>query len=394
MQRWTGLLGPLLLFGLVASYLPAIGYAQTLSQLIPQSDRFWGYLTVSANPAWKPISPEQAALEEQQLQADPENEEARLQLLVYYWYNHMRQQRVDSISWLIAHHPESRILGLDVAWVSSRFASIAILQNDAADLERVRSLWETTLYQQAGTAAPEALHNAARFFEEVEPEKTIELAKRLQQQDPAVHTKLVASLYSQFLIGNFGPSAQEHRAALQTTVMQNLMQSSDPALIGAVARQLVEGGSNGSCGIVLQLVTRARQLEPQNQQWSDLMEGAKALPCGGGTMITSAPVVTVNPVPSQIRVGGMVQASNLIQSVPPEYPALARQARVEGVVSFKVVIGKDGHITNITLVSGHPLLVQAAMQAVRQYVYKPTLLNGQPVEVMTTVDIPFHLDAE
>ncbi len=95
--------------------------------------------------------------------------------------------------------------------------------------------------------------------------------------------------------------------------------------------------------------------------------------------------------PQRIRVGGNVQAANLIRKVVPTYPALAKQARIQGTVKFNAVIGKDGTIQNLQLVSGHPLLVQAAQQAVSQWLYKPTLLNGDPVEVVTTIDVNFSL---
>jgi TonB family protein len=95
--------------------------------------------------------------------------------------------------------------------------------------------------------------------------------------------------------------------------------------------------------------------------------------------------------PGRIRVGGMVQMANLVNKVDPVYPPLAQQARISGQVRFTVVIGKDGSIQNIQLVSGHPLLAAAARDAVSQYVYKPTLLNGNPVEVVTTVDVNFAL---
>jgi TonB family protein len=95
--------------------------------------------------------------------------------------------------------------------------------------------------------------------------------------------------------------------------------------------------------------------------------------------------------PTRIRVGANVQAANLITKVDPVYPPLAMQARISGQVRFTVTIGKDGSIQNIQLVSGHPLLVAAAKDAVQQYVYKPTLLNGNPVEVITQVDVNFSL---
>jgi tetratricopeptide (TPR) repeat protein len=95
--------------------------------------------------------------------------------------------------------------------------------------------------------------------------------------------------------------------------------------------------------------------------------------------------------PQRIRVGGLVEEQNLITKVDPVYPPLASQARISGFVRFTAIIGKDGHILNLQLVSGHPLLVAAATEAVKQYVYRPTLLNGSPVEVITQVDVNFVL---
>jgi len=96
-------------------------------------------------------------------------------------------------------------------------------------------------------------------------------------------------------------------------------------------------------------------------------------------------------VPKQIRVGGNVQAAKLLNQPKPQYPPLARQARIQGVVRFNAIIGKDGSIANLTLVSGHPLLVPSATEAVRQWRYQPTLLNGEPVEVVTQIDVNFTL---
>ena len=91
------------------------------------------------------------------------------------------------------------------------------------------------------------------------------------------------------------------------------------------------------------------------------------------------------------RIGGNVQAANLIRQVKPQYPPLAKAARVQGTVKFEAIIAKDGTIQNLKMISGPPLLVQAAMQAVQQWQYKPTLLNGEPVEVITTIDVNFTL---
>jgi TonB family protein len=96
----------------------------------------------------------------------------------------------------------------------------------------------------------------------------------------------------------------------------------------------------------------------------------------------------------RIRVGGNVQARKLVEQQAPEYPPLARRARIQGTVRFKVLINKEGRVAEIQLVSGHPLLVPAAVAAVKRWTYQPTLLNGRPVEVVTQVDVPFRLTTQ
>lgn len=93
----------------------------------------------------------------------------------------------------------------------------------------------------------------------------------------------------------------------------------------------------------------------------------------------------------RIQVGGAVQAAKMIRQVPPVYPVLAKQAHVTGTVVLHAIVGKDGTIEKLQLVSGPPLLVQAAIDAVKQWQYSPTLLNGQPVEVDTSIDVNFTL---
>lgn len=97
--------------------------------------------------------------------------------------------------------------------------------------------------------------------------------------------------------------------------------------------------------------------------------------------------------PKRIRVGGQVQTAKLVNKVTPLYPPLAKQARIQGTVRLQAVIAKDGSIVELQVLSGHPLLQQAALDAVRQWRYHPTLLNGEPVEVVTTVDVIFTLSS-
>jgi protein TonB len=106
-----------------------------------------------------------------------------------------------------------------------------------------------------------------------------------------------------------------------------------------------------------------------------------------------APVVNNAPKPTiqRIKVGGNVIQASLIKKVVPQYPPLARQARIQGTVQFTAIIGRDGTIQNLQLISGHPLLVPAATDAIKQWVYKPTILNTEPVEVITQIAFTFTL---
>jgi len=85
--------------------------------------------------------------------------------------------------------------------------------------------------------------------------------------------------------------------------------------------------------------------------------------------------------------------AKLVRKVLPEYPQIARAARISGTVRLIGTIAKDGTIRNLEIVSGHPLLARAAIQAVEQWVYRPTLLNGKPVEVVAPIEVNFTLGA-
>ena len=83
--------------------------------------------------------------------------------------------------------------------------------------------------------------------------------------------------------------------------------------------------------------------------------------------------------------------AKLVKQVIPVYPPLCKTARIYGVVHLVGIIAKDGTIRNLQLIDGHPMLARAALDAVAQWVYKPTLLSGEPVEVICPIDVTFTL---
>ncbi len=120
----------------------------------------------------------------------------------------------------------------------------------------------------------------------------------------------------------------------------------------------------------------------------------------GGIISSSSSLAVVprlsQPAPAvqRVRVSQGVTKGLLIYRVEPAYPPLAKQARIQGVVVMTAGIDKGGNVQNLQVVIGHPLLAPAAIEAVKQWRYKPFLLNGQPVEVETTVTVNFHVRSE
>jgi protein TonB len=111
----------------------------------------------------------------------------------------------------------------------------------------------------------------------------------------------------------------------------------------------------------------------------------------GGILSSTQVAVPKVATPTRVRVSQGVSTGLLIKKVTPTYPQLAKQARIQGQVVLQAEISKEGTIQNLQLISGHPMLAPAAIEAVRQWRYKPYLLNGEPVAVETQVVVNFSL---
>jgi TonB family protein len=122
---------------------------------------------------------------------------------------------------------------------------------------------------------------------------------------------------------------------------------------------------------------------PPHPDAASLPTSPQRIPAVEGTSLPNCP--------NCIRVGGDAQQAKLVRQPNPAYPPLAKQARVEGTVKLDAVIARDGTIQNLKVVSGHPLLVPAALEAVKQWVYQPTIVNGEAVEVVTQINVNFAL---
>jgi len=171
------------------------------------------------------------------------------------------------------------------------------------------------------------------------------------------------------------------------------VQNASEPVWGSEAIELVRGwrfkpgmksGSPVPVPCVLELVWGSRSLSP-----SVLAQ----LSAATHTQPPPPPDVFPPPAPEmhRIRIDGSIQALRLITNVTPDYPELAKRARVQDVVRFYVLIGSDGHVRDLRPISGHPLLVPAATDAINQRVYRQRMLNGSPAEVATQVEVDFRL---
>jgi protein TonB len=140
-------------------------------------------------------------------------------------------------------------------------------------------------------------------------------------------------------------------------------------------------------------VPNARE-DPGYINSTDLAAGPTGLPGTGCDLLNCGSGHTVVHEAAQPirRVSSGVMAGMLVHTVIPTYPAIGRAVRAQGTVQLQATISRDGTIENLRVVSGPPLLQQAAMDAVKQWRYRPYLLNGEPVEVETTINVDFKLN--
>jgi TonB family protein len=293
---------------------------------------------------------------------------------------------VEHIYWLIEQHPESEV-AVYYSRIQVRFS---------ADAEHMKTLWLQEVAAHPDNA--QILANAASYIGEADQFAEEDLLKRARQIEPAnpEWIKRLADLLAReifhALFLNQMPVVPHVDSAFADAARAELETSGDAILVGTVGEFLAGGPAGGPRPAQAQrdfaehLLSRAQALGPDNPEWPAALARLHA-----ARENPTPPATDSSGGVKRIRVGSQVQQSNLLQSVDPVYPPLAFQARIQGVVRFNVSIGNDGHISNMTLISGHPLLVPAAQEALKQWVYRPTLLNGDPIEVNTVVDVPFTL---
>jgi TonB family protein len=415
------------------------------------------------------LSPDEVPALEQQLTANPQDLDVRRQLMLYYFQNGMREQGLTHAYWLITNHPESPAAGL---------ASIGIPPNDPV-YQRAGSLWEQQV--AAHPTDTHVLGNAASFF--TEPGGDLEKAERLLIAERAIEPGAVSPrlgrVYGLAILSTAGdPAYPNTNPSFAQRAKNELEKSTDRMLVLQAANTIISAargdqhpllnpvadwaktsllkvpaGSNVQVNngpepppvsniqpltkVDPQYPALARQARvsgdiyltitvgpdghithiqvimghpllipaaleavkqwvysPSNAGTFNIMvpfrlDGANATTPGGAAAFGGSAFPAPTDGTQRIRIGGAVQAAKLVQGPPPQYPDLAAQARISGVVHLHALIGVDGHVKGLELISGHPLLAPAAFEAVKDWVYQPTTLQGQPVEVDTVIDVNF-----
>src|SRR3984893_14121668 len=175
-----------------------------------------------------------------------------------------------------------------------------------------------------------------------------------------------------------------------------------PAAVVKVVKQIQTDIVNGALRTPTKIPQKVQMIKEEEAPPSIASAGVVGGVPGGipggqmggviGGIISSTPVAVPKvATPQRVRVSQGVTQGLLVRKIQPNYPPLARQARIQGSVLLQAEISKDGTIENLHLISGHPMLAPAAIEAVKQWKYKPYILNGEPVEVETQITVNFTL---
>jgi len=357
------------------------------------------------------LSPADVSTMEQYLVANPHDVDTRSQLILHYYANGVREPRIGHILWLIENHPEA---------TQTIFASQGVLPRDNTlnsypEYQRVLAAWKQAVATRKGDA--EVLRNAARFLQFA---GEFEQAEKLLLDAGALGTGAglgpgldqLARLYAAAILGATGDTNfQNPSPSFAARVRRDLEASENPVLLQLVSNSLRSAAMRPRPGQQLppgmlnlddhplllsaidfgdRLSVRAQQLSPNTRLMiPKTVEGVRGGVVGGvpggvpggnaggvlGGIISSVPATSAMPPPPTIK------------RVEPVYPPLARQARISGIVRLTVVIAIDGSVKQMNVVSGHPLLVPAALEAVRQWTFQ-----APSRELTTNIDVPFIME--
>lgn len=359
---------------------------------------------------------------EQYLIANPYDLEVRSQLVVHYYTSGVREPRMSHILWLVTNHPEAPVASFASSGVLPRDNSL----NTYQDYERVVNAWKQAAAANQGNQTIVA--NAARFLQNTmqfeDAERLLLSAGARQNRSMGMAADQLSKLYAAAILGATGDAAFPNPSpAFAARVKNELGADSDAIFLMQVAsalrnvvRRAQPGTSlppgtlnvaqhpllNSAVDFADSLYDRAAGLSPNGagpfttvrRVESGSIAGVSGGVAGGvgsgiggglGSGIGGGVSGGVSAPAAQI-VPPTVPAPPTIKKVDPQYPPLARQARIQGIVKMRVRIGTDGTVQHMEVISGHPLLVPVTLEALRQWTFSPP-----NQEIWTNIDVPFTL---
>jgi hypothetical protein len=339
------------------------------------------------------LTVDQARKLEQRLVAKPADDEARIELLSYYAGQTQdievaKAARAKHIFWLIEHDPRT---GLGLFQVATGVHRLHCTGDELADVDafrRAADLWVAQVRKHPGDA--DVIRQAVDAIQHCSPEQAEALLNEASDRAG------LGRLYASAVLGTTGRSYTtndpagsdaDYRKRPFALKAQHALESAtdEPFLVSAAITLLREGAILWADGkldwdytpIGKTLLARARDKSPNAIQLS--------------TLSTTLPARGERPAQT-IRVGGKVQADKLISQVRPVYPVVARDVGISGTVRMTALVGLDGSILHLHPESGPTQLIAGSVEAVRQWRYKPTLLNGRPCYVITIIDVHYTLN--
>jgi beta-lactamase regulating signal transducer with metallopeptidase domain len=345
-------------------------------------------------PRWEQIvglSAADAATIESAVQANPEDLASRMELLVYYGYHEQDQPFTAQLLWFIQHHPDVATLSM----AQGSFRGRDPLSESSA--EQIRVAWEDAVTRHADS--PAVLVNAALFLERTDPERGLQLLRQAQSLDAGARDqpeREISTIYTAAELEAISPGVQLNNLHMsyETAVKlrAQLEASGDPALLAAAGRTMVEfnvppRASEEQNSRGLELIRQAIALDPGNAKWTEALEEALTEP---QRRLAFERLRTEPPQRGLVHIGPSVAEANLVSKVDPVYPPLALTARIQGIVEFTVTVAPDGKVEALELVRGHPLLVNAAKEAVLKWIYRPVTIDGKAIPFITQVLVPFR----
>jgi TonB family protein len=344
------------------------------------------------------LTPSDVTTMEQYLVNNPNDLDVRLQLILYYYSKGIRNPRIGHIIWIVENHPQTP---------QAIFASQGMLARDnslntLADYQGVAATWRQVVAKDPRNRV--VLSSAARFFQLAgewdESEKLLISAGALQPgAGLGMGTDQLARLYAAAILGATGdPAFPKASSSFAARVQRDLEASDNLFLVNLVGASIRSAARRPTAGLALPPGTLNLDDHPLLVSAIDFGERLLAR-AGQNARIILPGEGVIGGVPGGVTGGvlggivgsvptneSVVPTPLVVRKVDPEYPPLALQARIAGVVKLRITIDTTGAVKDLRATSGHPLLVPAALQAAREWRFQPPAS-----EVATYLDIPFHL---